>query len=184
MGYREDVALAYSAKGWDELTAFIGSVHLTDEARKEAIEMLDSADKHSVNEDGGHLLTWESIKTTCDPAELLFVKCNQAINSDLWLSMFLGPDGNEEMRGNWFDNPFNICACHTLHSDNDDCEIWAGCGLTMPPTVACKSDCDSCEECPSKKKDDKPVNDYICGCGNDKLNKTEKSCWKCGAPIT
>lgn len=27
------------------------------------------------------------------------------------------------------------------------------------------------------------VNDYTCGCGNTKCNKTEKSCWKCGAAI-
>ncbi len=28
------------------------------------------------------------------------------------------------------------------------------------------------------------VDDYTCGCGNTKCNKTEKSCWKCGAPIS
>lgn len=27
------------------------------------------------------------------------------------------------------------------------------------------------------------TNDYTCGCGNTKCSKTEKSCWKCGAPI-
>lgn len=27
------------------------------------------------------------------------------------------------------------------------------------------------------------VNDYTCGCGNTKCNTTEKSCWRCGAPI-
>lgn len=26
-------------------------------------------------------------------------------------------------------------------------------------------------------------NDYTCGCGNTQCNKTEKSCWKCGAAI-
>ena len=28
------------------------------------------------------------------------------------------------------------------------------------------------------------VDDYTCGCGNTKCNKKEKSCWKCGAPIS
>jgi hypothetical protein len=28
------------------------------------------------------------------------------------------------------------------------------------------------------------INDHTCGCGNTKCNKTEKSCWRCGAPIT
>ena len=27
------------------------------------------------------------------------------------------------------------------------------------------------------------ANDHTCGCGNTRCNKTEKSCWKCGAPI-
>ena len=26
-------------------------------------------------------------------------------------------------------------------------------------------------------------NDYTCHCGNDRCNKTEKSCWKCGSAI-
>ena len=28
------------------------------------------------------------------------------------------------------------------------------------------------------------VNNYTCACGNDRLNKTEKSCWRCGAAIS
>jgi hypothetical protein len=28
------------------------------------------------------------------------------------------------------------------------------------------------------------INNHTCKCGNTKCNKTEKSCWKCGAPIT
>jgi len=30
----------------------------------------------------------------------------------------------------------------------------------------------------------KLTDNYTCGCGNTKLNRTEKSCWKCGAAIT
>ena len=28
-----------------------------------------------------------------------------------------------------------------------------------------------------------PVDNYTCGCGNTKCSTTEKSCWRCGAPI-
>ena len=31
--------------------------------------------------------------------------------------------------------------------------------------------------------DGKAINDHICHCGNDRCSKTEKSCWRCGAPI-
>jgi hypothetical protein len=31
----------------------------------------------------------------------------------------------------------------------------------------------------------KPINDHVCpSCGNDKVSKTERSCWKCGGKLS
>lgn len=178
MGYREDVAVAYTAIGWDTLVTKIGSNLLTDVERKNVIEFLDAADSHAVNEDGDHCLTWDSIKTAADDSQVLFDTLHNALDQSDWYAVFMGEDGAEEIHGEWFDNPFSLYVSRHINVDTTGDEIWSTSGITIinsTPTIPAP---------PSMPPTSKVVNDHTCGCGNTACSKSEKSCWKCGAPIT
>ena len=171
MGYRSDVVVAYTAPGWDDLVKKIGSNLLSDSQRREVIAFLDEADEHAVNEDGDHCLRWDSIKFYADDVQILFTTLHNKMEPADWRAVILGEEGDSEEYGDWFDNPFNIYVSRMLNMDTTDDESWSSSGITFTPT-------------PSAPTMAAPINDHTCVCGNTACSKTEKSCWKCGAPIS
>jgi hypothetical protein len=178
MGYREDVAVAYASHTWEVLVTQIGSSFLTDDQRQNVIAFLDAADEHAVNEDGDHMLRWDSIKTSADDAQVLFDTLHNSMDDNYWQAIFLGEDGHVETHGSWYDNPFSLGVSHNLNSDTDGDEQWTTSGITLinsTPTIPAPA---------TVPPTSKVINDHTCGCGNTACSKSEKSCWKCGAPIS
>jgi hypothetical protein len=177
MGYREDVCVAYTKKGWDLIVEKIPEI-LNDEQIADVISFLNDCDDHSVNDDGDHCLTWSAIKTGCDDAQLLFNILHTELDSiedgELqYFALFLGEDGSEENYGGWYDNPFCISTTHSMSRDVDSCDTWNDCRITPVKMTAA----------PTVVNMVPVVDDYTCTCGNTKCSLKEKSCWKCGAAI-
>jgi hypothetical protein len=175
MGYREDITLSLTEDGWDALMTNLGSTILSDEVRQEVTDLINAADAHHVNSANAHLLFFECIKSTCDDWQHLLNLLNM-VNMDEWHYFSMGEDGAEDWGGNWCDNPFNPYVSRQLCYDTSGCTQLSG----KVVTINVRAPSNMKVETPV----DKPVvNDYTCGCGNDRCSRTEKSCWRCGAPI-
>lgn len=170
MGYREDVCVAYTKVGWELIVEKIPEM-LNNQQIQDVVEFLNSVDDHSVNDDGQHCLFWSSIKTYSDDAQILFELIHKEIPVEEFYYLGLGEDGAEEFYGDWAENPFGIHTFHHLNTNTDSCKTWHDCHIV--PTTPTNTSTST-----------QVIDDYTCQCGNTKCNKTEKSCWKCGRPIS
>jgi len=170
MGYREDVALAYSKEGFEGLVEKISSDFLSEEEKEWAIAFLDGADVQRVSPGGSHLFIFSYIKTTSDDAQVVFNKLNRSLPSDEYLVQYLGEDGGEEVDGSFFDNPWDIYISKSINwadGEHPKESLRTKIGATVPVS----------------NQPQPMVDDYTCQCGNTKCSTQETSCWKCGAPI-
>lgn len=191
MGYREDVAVAIEVEGWNQLLSFIKAWDQTaPEKSQSVVELIEAGvDEHHVNDDGDHLLIFTSIKTSADDYEAFLellqngtIRGNGGVDYDKWLIRSVGECGEEETYGDWFDNPFNIGITHNLNFDADGTDYQSG------PIIPGRANPTTKPVAPAvviKKVAGPPINNHTCTqCGNAACSKDEKSCWKCGCPIS
>lgn len=172
MGYREDVAIAYSKEGFEELIEKMGSDLLSDEERDWAISFLDGADEKRLTDYGSRLYIFTSIKTVADDAQVVLHKLHGAINHHEYLVQYMGEDGGEDVDGGFFDNPFGIYVARSLS--------WDDAGDSLSESLR---DLVSFIPTPKSAINQPVVDNYTCVCGNTKCSTQETSCWKCGAII-
>lgn len=179
MGYREDVVIVYSSKGWKQLVSAINTLDKDDQIlMKELIS--DHCDKSRVTDDDERLIGFDQIKTHVHDFKM-FLSLHKQIDPSDYLYLSLGEDGDEQYEGGYFDNPFNIGVTRSIHyeyiGDDNVSKLFAA-EIAQPKS--CNINCNkSCS-----KKLIEAVNDHTCnGCGNTKCSKNEKSCWKCGAAL-
>lgn len=178
MGYREDIALTVSAPGWSKFLACKAAMPT---AKSEEIDtLLSDADEHWENPDGDQLFTWESIKAGCDDFQSMMKVLQSDVESVDWYMISIGEDGTEEYLGEWHDNPFGLCTTRQFVYNTN------GCLLNAPvPSVKAPGNSNKKAWNITIPASGPPVNDHTCTqCGNTACNKTEKSCWKCGCPIS
>jgi len=173
MGYREDIALAISADGWNY---FQDALNLLTGSDRDAIEQLvGGADQHWEHPNGHHLLMWDCIKTTATDFQTMDAVFNHYVPQTEWIMRSIGEDGAENTYGEWWDDAFGSCITRSFYTETDGCARVIGMKQSQPgdmlgfpkPAVAI------------------PADDHTCiQCQNPKCSKTEKSCWKCGYPIS
>lgn len=173
MGYREDVAIAYSPEGWNQFLSALKS--LSDDQRAPIVELIEGADEAQINEDGEFLIRWSYVKTYCDDFKA-YLDLHSQVSCDEYYGVFLGEDGAQETRGSYCDTPYNLGFNYSINTND------------IGDFVDCKSliDVEMNAKNPAKSPIVIPaVDDHQCiSCGNDRCSKTEKSCWKCGHPIS
>jgi hypothetical protein len=179
MGYREDLAIAYTPEGWNALLSEIASPHLCEYDQNLLVELLNEADQHYASNDGCHFLLFESRKLGCDDMQLLLHTVHGKIDDENWLTVALGEDGCEETQGQFWDNPFSMGVQRSLEFDVGGCDQQ----LSRIGSLAKKVQTITAQPCTGKVIS-APVNDHTCVCcGNTACSKSEKSCWKCGSQI-
>ena len=185
MGYRSDVALVFSKVGWEKLTELLDGQHtaFSVEECESVIDLLNCADDHSIDSSSGdNLLVWYSIKSSATNADLLFDRACNLIDDEQWYRLDLGEDGATEYGGSYCDNPFDICVSHNLNTSEGDISL-SGKKCSIKPPVK-YIELTVMEVSPWPLSATPPVDNYTCSCGNSKLNDvSDKSCWKCGAPV-
>jgi hypothetical protein len=172
MGYREDVAVAYTQEGWRQLLSCINELESEDVSN--AIDLIDNADKHIADNDGNHFLFFSCVKVYADDMKpYMYAHESGEIHSDTFFMLCLGEDGAESMHGNWWDNHFGIVSHREIQYELNGVDV-------KGPALPYKGD----------KKPFNPIitvtvaDDHTCtSCGNTRCSKTEKSCWKCGTAI-
>jgi hypothetical protein len=169
MGYRSEVALCFSKAGEATFHDYVIN-SLADTAQAMIDSLLAYADTHYVHPDGSHLYVWSSLKTSCDDFAALEAAFN-AIDSDQYLALYIGEDGDTDSQGSYYENPFGIYVSHSFSMDTSMC-------------ISSDDDVEVTNDCAGVHKQTIAMNDHTCpSCGNDKCSKAEKSCWKCGATL-
>lgn len=175
MGYREDVVIIYSKKGFDELINRIGSTLLTDEQREQALTFLNEADLHQTAGSGeDHLFFFDSINTLIPSIQVVLNKLHKVMDQDQFFVQYLGEDGGEEQDGGYFENPFSPFVTHSLS--------W-GCGDEVADKLSVEALCLPTDVPAPVATPVVAVDNYTCPCGNKKLSTREKLCWSCGELI-
>lgn len=175
MGYREDVALVYSPEGWNQFLSLTKA--LPYDIQVDLVSLLDEADDHFVNGDGAHMIVFYDVKVSADDFQIIMDTIHQQIDGDHFKATLVGEDGSEDYYGHLSPDPFGAYISHTLNFDTSDANRQSGSGIVVeePPDTLPSG----CAGAPPV------VDDHTCSaCGNTKCSKREKSCWKCGAPIS
>jgi len=171
MGYREDVVYVYSSEGWNQLLSAIKAADSS--AKKYIVELINACDEARVTSLGDRLLRFDSVKTTALDFEA-FSRLHNDVDEDHYYGVYLGEDGGEDTVGGYCDNPFCVGVLKNISFDDE--------GYMYGSPVLDESNMGY--DTPTIPAPAPIVDDHTCAvCGNTKCSKTEKSCWKCGAPI-
>jgi hypothetical protein len=183
MGTREDVAFAVTSKGWDYMMQCISNLISNggDHEAQEVMDLINESDAHWVNPDDDHMIYWNQIKSSADDfvdfQNLLAELDDKSMENEYYM-LILNEDGTDESVGGWFDNHFQIGVHRNINYEVGSCVLQCPPPKTKPPV-------DTSKRYWNITVPATPINDHTCTqCGNNACSKTEKSCWKCGHPIT
>lgn len=170
MSFRADVAIAYTKDGWKKMEEYF--INCSQNEQGILIDLLQDADKNLVHADGSQLLFFQSIKLGT-PDINIYMMGHHLLDQSDFLRIDLDENGCEYFEGDFSNNPFGLTTVHHIFMSEGDTEE------VTPPYpwfVPLPED----EEITDP---DIIINDTVClTCGNDKVNSTETTCWKCGAP--
>ena len=185
MGSFSEIAFAFSSLGWQQMRHEFSL--LSQEDCDMIRDLIREADISLVANNGDRLVYFESVKSSADDMQK-FVQLINMIDHDEYLVVDINEYGEEET-GGYYDNSFGINVVKSIAMDQ-------GGTVTMDPndiigkipTVPITSNpVGVMNTAPFAAKpviQTPVVNDHVCGvCGNTKVSKAEKSCWKCGSPL-
>lgn len=184
----EDIAIAFTNVGWNELVKLIQSTYYNDSERQDVVDFIDSADKHRTNPNGEHYLEFNFVSDADGTAMNFFMGVDK-ISIDEWYAIYLADDGTQNAYGNWTSNSFGMEVIHTLSFDAFNTVVEADSGIKLPTRTTPKPPAKVSINYWPVKQTSYPVvtpavNDHTCvACGNSSLSKTEASCWRCGHKI-
>ena len=119
MGYRSDVGLALSKSGALRLQEKLNALDKTSESYIQATNLLEYAHKHQKHdESGAELFLWDYLKWYEHYPDVHFMEAlMNELESDDFLFLRIGEDMNDnEERGNFWDNPFELTILRTITS--------------------------------------------------------------------
>lgn len=169
--FYEDIALAYSAQGWNDLLDAINASKF----KNDIYNFLGNCDRMSIASNGDRLIIFEQLDTDNSDFNKLY-DCHRGVDLFNWLCVSVYDDGSKTSSDGMFkNNPFNIGTGYTLRYqiaiDDFDGDLFSRNRLVDKPEI-------------TADESNVAVNDHTCvHCGNDRCSKKEKSCWKCGNPI-
>lgn len=186
MGTREDVIVAITKKGWEYMMECLSNLidNGGDKEANDVMNLINDSDEHWINPDEDHMISWECIKSSADDFSdfrNLLSEMDDKSMEDEYFMLILNEDGTDESIGGWNQNPFDMGVHRSLNYNSGGCELQNHCAGPK------KSAADSSKRywpvtIPATST---PVNDHTCTqCGNSSCSKSEKSCWKCGCPIS
>jgi hypothetical protein len=163
----EHVIVTYSKDGWAQLLSCIPS----GVTNHEIITVIDNCETHLIDINGCHFIDFGYIDVA-EYAFSSFLRYNEMniLDKDfLWISV--SASGDEFQLGEYVTNPFNMKVKKSIsfnifgseYSQKLENDPLLNKSPTVVPIV---------------------IDNHTCICGNTKCNKTEKSCWKCGHPIS
>ncbi len=118
MGYRSDVGLCLTRNGLSKLIAELENT--SDEIRESVKELLDYPKNHFTDSDtGSEIWYWEYVKWYQDDPDVAFMEdVLSMLDYNDYLLIRIGEDSDDnEIQGNYWDNPFGMYLSRTINFD-------------------------------------------------------------------
>lgn len=118
MGYRSDVALCLTRNGIETLVSELDK--FSDETRQSVNELLEYPKNHFTDPDtGSKMWFWDYLKWYQDYPDVAFIEdILSMLDESDYLFIRIGEDSDDnEIQGNYWDNPFGMYLSRTINFD-------------------------------------------------------------------